>query len=151
MEITHATLDAVYTLIYLYLQPSGQVVDLHKLSDTLDVPHSYMSKVLQQLQRSGYLASQMGSKGGYRLTKNVEQTTMRDVVMAMQGETMLQECLSDHFICGRFKKCSVLRHVREIQQTVNRMLDQMTIGQLATEMEFNEQRKVLGPVSLGVQ
>ena len=151
MEITHATLDAVYALIYFYLQPSGQVVDLHKLSDALDVPQSYMSKVLQQLQRSGYLASQMGSKGGYRLTKNVEQTTMRDVLLAMQGETMLQECLSDHFTCGRFKKCSVLRHVKEIQQTVNRMLEQMTISQLATEMEFNEQQLKVQPASLGVQ
>jgi len=148
MEITRGTLDAVYALIYFYLKPSGHVADLHTLSGTLDVPPSYLSKVLQQLHKSGYLTSQMGSKGGYKLTRNVEKTTMKEVVRSMQGDPLLQECLSDHFNCGRFKKCSVLRHVKDIQEAVNQMLDQLTIGQLAAEMQFNdEQLKTIVPLS----
>src|SRR5262245_33492167 len=114
MEITRGTLNAVYVLIYFTLRPQRHVSDLHTLSETLEVPQSYLSKVLQQLHRSGYLVSQMGSKGGYRLTRSVENTTLREVVHAMQGEPLIQECLSDHFNCGRFKKCSVLHHVHEI-------------------------------------
>jgi len=152
LDITRGTLDAVYALIYFHRQPSGHVADLHTLSATLDVPQSYLSKVLQQLHKTGFLASHMGSKGGYRLARSVEKTTMRDVVIAMQGEPLLQECLSDHFNCGRFKKCSVLSHVREIQDTVTKMLSELTIGKLAQEMEFQEhQIKAFGQVSLGVQ
>ena len=32
----------------------------------------------------------MGSKGGYRLTKDVEKTTMREVLQVMQGDTHIQ-------------------------------------------------------------
>lgn len=155
MEITRGTLDAVYALIYFHRQPAGHVADLHKLSETLDVPPSYLSKVLQQLHKTGLLTSQMGSKGGYRLTKNVGNTTMREVLKAMQGDPLLQECLSDHFNCDRFKKCSVLMHVKEIQDMVYVMLDKLTIGQLAAEMELHDrQMKALlvpSQVSLGVQ
>jgi Rrf2 family protein len=151
MEITRGTLYAVYTLIYFHLKPYGDVADLHTLSNTLEAPESYLSKVLQQLHKSGFLVSQMGSKGGYRLAKGVEKTTMREVVQVMQGEVLMQECLFEDFNCDRFKKCSVLRHVRNIQKTVNEMLDQLTIGQLASEMEMKEgQQKVFGQFSLGV-
>jgi Rrf2 family protein len=152
MEITRGTLNAVYVLIYFQLRPFGEVVDLHTLSDTLEVPQSYLSKILQQLHKGGYLVSQMGSKGGYRLARNVEKTTMHEVVHTMQGDVLMQECLFDHFNCGRFRKCAVLRHVKNIQDTVNQMLMQLTIGQLAMEMEFKDhQSKALGPITLGVQ
>lgn len=152
MDITRGTLNAVYVLIYFHLRSEGHVADLHTLSETLEVPQSYLSKVLQQLHRTGYLVSQMGSKGGYRIARNVENTSLREIVQAMQGEQLMQECLSDHFNCGRFKKCSVLRHVHEIQDAVNQMMDKLTIGKLALEMEFQErQQKVLGQISIGVQ
>lgn len=151
MEVTRGTLYAVYVLIYFHLRPQGHVSDLHTLSDTLDVPQSYLSKVLQQLHKAGYLASQMGSKGGYRLSKPVEKTTMKEVLNAIQGEALLQECLMEDFDCNRFKKCAVIRHVRGIQQTVNQMLDQLTIAQLAVEMEFKDKQLQTGEsLQLGV-
>jgi Rrf2 family protein len=151
MEITRGTLYAVYVLIYFHLRPLGHVADLHKLSDNLDVPQSYLSKVLQQLHKAGLLASQMGSKGGYRLSKSVGKTTMKEVLHAIQGETLLQECLMEDYDCNRFKKCAVIKHVRGIQQTINQMLDQLTIAQLAEEMEFKDRQLKSGePVQLGV-
>ncbi len=152
MEVTRGTLYAVYVLIYFHIKRPGEVADLHTLSDNLDVPQSYLSKVLQQLHKAGYLASQMGSKGGYRLARNVEKTTMKEILDVIQGETHLQECLMDHFDCNRFRKCAVNQHMREIQQTVDRMLEQLTIGQLASEMEFQQKPAVvLHQIDLGVQ
>jgi Rrf2 family protein len=134
------------------MRPSGEVADLHTLSNSLDVPQSYLSKVLQQLHKAGFLASQMGSKGGYKLAKAVEKTTMKEVLHVIQGETHIQECLMDHFDCNRFKKCAVNQHIRSIQQTVDRMLEQLTIGQLASEMGFHDKPAVqLHQIGLGVQ
>jgi Rrf2 family protein len=139
-------------LIYFYLRPQGTVADLHTLSDSLDVPQSYLSKVLQQLHKAGYLVSQMGSKGGYRLARDVEKTTMKEVLQVIQGEPHIQECLMDHFDCNRFRKCAVNRHVRNIQETVNEMLDRLTIKMLATETDFHAaQPNPADEISIGVQ
>lgn len=137
MEVTRGTLYAVYVLIYFYLRPQGTVADLHTLSEALDVPQSYLSKVLQQLHKGGFLVSQMGSKGGYRLARDVEKTTMKEILQVIQGEPHIQECLMDHFDCNRFRKCAVNRHVRSIQDTVNDMLDKLTIATLAEETDFH--------------
>jgi Rrf2 family protein len=152
MEVTKGTLYAVYTLIYFHRRNYGDVADLHTLSQVLEAPESYLSKVLQQLHKAGYLASHMGSKGGYRLAKNVEKTTMKEVVQVMQGETLMQECLLEDYNCDRFKRCAVLHHVKNIQKAVNEMLDQLTIEQLAAEMEFKErQQKGFNQINIGVQ
>jgi len=152
MEVTKGTLYAVYVLIYFHRNAAGEVADLHKLSQLLEAPESYLSKVLQQLHKSGYLASHMGSKGGYRLSKPVEKTTLRDIVNVMQGETLMQECLLEDYNCDRFKKCAVLHHVRDIQRVVNDMLEKLTIGRLADEMEFKEQQqKGFVQINIGVR
>ncbi len=152
MEVTRGTLYAVYVLIYFHMRPAGEVADLHTLSNALDVPQSYLSKVLQQMHKAGYLGSQMGSKGGYKLARSVEKTTMKEVLHVIQGETHIQECLMDHFDCNRFRKCSVNQHIRSIQQTVDKMLEQLTIGQLASEMEFHQKPALqLQQIGLGVQ
>ncbi len=152
MEVTKGTLYAVYVLIYFHRRHYGEVADLHTLSELLEAPESYLSKVLQQLHKAGYLASHMGSKGGYRLAKHVDKTTMRDVVQVMQGETVMQECLQDDYNCDRFKRCAVLHHVKSIQRTVNEMLQKLTIDQLAAEMEFKErQQKGFNQINMEVQ
>ena len=152
MEVTKGTLYAVYVLIYFHRSPSQEDADLHTLSQLLEAPESYLSKVLQQLHKSGYLASHMGPKGGYRLAKPVEKTTMRNIVNTMQGETLMQECLLEDYNCDRFKKCAVLHHVRGIQRVVNEMLEKLTIGQLADEMVFKErQQKGFLQINVGVQ
>ena len=152
MEVTKGTLYAVYVLIYFHRREYGEVADLHTLSRTLEAPESYLSKVLQQLHKAGYLASHMGSKGGYRLARHVEKTTMRDVLQVMQGESLMQECLLDDYNCDRFKRCAVLHHVKNIQKAVNGMLEKLTIDQLAAEMEFKElQQKGMNEINIGVQ
>ena len=152
MEVTKGTLYAVYVLIYFHRSPQGSVADLHRLSEVLEAPESYLSKVLQQLHKSGYLNSHMGSKGGYLLSRSVEKVTMKDIVNAMQGETLMQECLIEDYNCDRFRKCAVLHHVRDIQKVVDELLSKLTIGQLATEMEFKErQQKGFEQINIGVQ
>jgi Rrf2 family protein len=153
MEVTRGTLYSVYVLIYFCSRQAGEVADLNTLSTALDVPQSYLSKVLQQLHKAGYLASQMGSKGGYKLAKDVEKTTMKEILHVVQGDTHIQECLMDHYDCNRFKKCAVNRHFREIQQTVDSMLEKLTIGQLAAEMEYDARQKAAAvhQINIGVQ
>jgi Rrf2 family protein len=128
LDITRGTLYAVYVLIFFYMRPRGHVADLHTISETLEVPESYLSKVMQQLHKGGFVVSVMGSKGGYRLSRGVAATTMRDVMHLIQGESLMQQCL------------------------LEQMLGELTIAQLAKEMGFTEeQQKVLDQISLGVQ
>lgn len=46
---------------------------------------TYLNKQLQALVRAGLLESQSGVTGGFRLAKSVDQITLMDVVVAIEG------------------------------------------------------------------
>lgn len=56
------------------------------------VPVGYLSKVLQSLSRAGLIVSQRGLGGGFRLAKAPEQTSILEVVQAIEPMERLTTC-----------------------------------------------------------
>lgn len=56
------------------------------------VPAGYLAKVLQSLGRSGIIASQRGLGGGFRLAKAPRETSIYDVIQAVDPVQRIREC-----------------------------------------------------------
>jgi Rrf2 family protein len=56
------------------------------------VPAGYLAKVLQRLSRSGLIASQRGLGGGFRLTKTSHQTSIYEVIQAVDPIERIRDC-----------------------------------------------------------
>ena len=56
------------------------------------VPLGYLSKVLQSLSRAGLIVSQRGLGGGFRLAKAPSQTSILEVVQAIEPMERLTTC-----------------------------------------------------------
>ncbi len=56
------------------------------------VPAGYLAKVLQSLSRAGIIASQRGLGGGFRLAKLPRETSIYDVIQAVDPVQRIREC-----------------------------------------------------------
>lgn len=56
------------------------------------VPLGYLSKVLQSLSRAGLIASQRGLGGGFRLVKAPRETSIYEVIQAIEPLERIREC-----------------------------------------------------------
>jgi Rrf2 family protein len=56
------------------------------------VPAGYLAKVLQSLSRSGIIASQRGLGGGFRLARLPRETSIYDVMQAVDPVQRIREC-----------------------------------------------------------
>ena len=69
------TKKADYSLIALtflaakYEDPTSQAASAKEIADTYGIPLPLLSKILQKLTKSGFLASEFGANGGYRLSR----------------------------------------------------------------------------------
>lgn len=55
------------------------------LADQQGVPARFLEGILSQLRKSGFVASQRGSEGGYRLARPPDQITVADIVRVLDG------------------------------------------------------------------
>lgn len=56
------------------------------------VPASYLSKVLQSLSRSRLIISQRGLGGGFRLAKSPQETSILEVIQAVDSIERIRDC-----------------------------------------------------------
>ncbi|MEU3188619.1 Rrf2 family transcriptional regulator [Streptomyces sp. NPDC006923] len=95
---------AIHTLLNLDMIGGGPVGS-GQLAEAHGLPAPYLNKQLQQLARADLLASTPGPRGGFRLTRPLEDITLLDVVQAIEGDTQLFHC-AEIRCCGKIGELS---------------------------------------------
>ena len=90
------------------------------------VPPGYLSKVLQQLTRSGMVTALRGLRGGYRLKGAPEDVTILQVVNAVDPLQRIRTCPLDLPEHGT-KLCLLHRRMEEAIAQVERALGATTL------------------------
>ncbi|HKH99753.1 MAG TPA: Rrf2 family transcriptional regulator [Candidatus Sulfotelmatobacter sp.] len=137
MQITRATDYAVRVMIHLAGLPPGSTVRQSELSKATDVSGHFLSKVLQQLVRSGLIRSQRGSGGGYVLALAPNSVSLLDVVEAMEGPVRLNQCLEEGPSCDKKSWCPAHQVWAEAQAAVGNVLGSASIASLAAQAKAN--------------
>ncbi|MBM3787344.1 MAG: Rrf2 family transcriptional regulator [Acidobacteria bacterium] len=107
-----------------------------EMSDTYGIPVPVLSKVLQKLAKSGFLASVHGTNGGYRLAKNAETISALDVVRAIDGPVFLAPCFTDtEEKCSHHHRCTIRDPLRRVHEGILNLLERLSIQELAAENE----------------
>lgn len=91
--ITRAADYALRATLALAGYPQGSRLCLADLADACDVPPAFLYKVLRSLARRGLLTTHRGKAGGYELTARARQSSVLDVVEAIDGEPLSNACV----------------------------------------------------------
>ena len=70
----------------------GATLPASALAECYDLSGSYLLKHLKDLVAAGILGSVSGSAGGYRLARQVEDISLLDVVLAIEGQQPAFRC-----------------------------------------------------------
>ena len=73
----------------------GSPTTTRTIAETMKVPQSYLSKVLQSLVRARLVFSTRGLKGGFVLVKKPAEISMLDILNAVNPIQRIQSCPLD--------------------------------------------------------
>ena len=82
---------ALRAVIWLASHPE-EAVGTRTISESVQIPTGYLSKVLQILARAGIVTSTPGRSGGFRLTSPPEQISVLDVINAVDPIERIHSC-----------------------------------------------------------
>ncbi len=73
----------------------GSPMTTQQIAETMKIPRSYLSKVLQSLVRGGLVYSTRGLKGGFVLVKKPEEISMLSIINSVNPMKRIESCPLD--------------------------------------------------------
>ncbi len=82
-------LRALFDMAYNAGMLPAQIKDISRRQD---ISPRYLEQIFQNFKKAGILKSKRGPQGGYCLARKPEQITVREILEAAEGDTLLVEC-----------------------------------------------------------
>jgi Rrf2 family iron-sulfur cluster assembly transcriptional regulator len=93
------------TRVLLALGRLDHRVKAPELSELVGTTPGFLSQVIAPLSHRGWVRSDPGPTGGYRVAVELEQVSVLDVIEAVEGPTDTGRCVLEERECGRAGPC----------------------------------------------
>lgn len=131
MQITRQADYAVRAVIYLAQMGQDQRASTSQIAQEKQIPPSFLAKIVSQLSVAGLLQTSRGARGGVSLAKPAEEISLLDVVEAIDGPILLNECVMDNGACVFGDTCPMKPVWCEAQKELVRRLGSTTFAQIS--------------------
>lgn len=110
MQITRQADYAMRAVVYLAEHGSDHRAATSQIADEQHIPPSFLAKIVSQLSVAGLLQTSRGARGGVSLARSADEISLLEVIEAIDGPILLNECVADSGVCTFGESC-VLRPV----------------------------------------
>ncbi|MFY0689641.1 MAG: Rrf2 family transcriptional regulator [Cyclobacteriaceae bacterium] len=102
-------------------EQGGKRTGLKEIIKAIDSPEAFTAKILQQLVKAGLLKSFKGPNGGFTLYPS-KKITLKNIVIAIDGEALLTNCVLGLPECSGDNPCPVHFKFVEVKAMLNDIL-----------------------------
>jgi Rrf2 family protein len=133
MQITRQADYAIRAVRYLANQGPNQRSATSTVAQEMKIPPSFLAKIISQLSIAGLLHTSRGARGGVTLARDAKDISLLDVVEAIDGPILLNECVGDPADCSFSDDCLVHPIWVEAQETLVKRLRETRFDRLAVK------------------
>ena len=144
LKLTKKADYGLIALKHLSNRQNGSASSAKEISDRYGIPLAILAKVLQTLVRGGFLRSEHGVNGGYKLARDPGEITTLEVIRAIDGPILLTHCFSEQGAeCDQSDRCTVRDPLRKVHEGILRLLGGMSIADMSQDDKRSENRPAL--------
>jgi Rrf2 family protein len=131
MQITRQADYAIRAVRYLSKNGLNQRTATSTVAREMKIPPSFLAKIISQLSIAGLLKTSRGARGGVSLAHDPSEISLLDVVEAIDGPILLNECVGDPGKCEFADECAMHPIWTEAQEMLVNRLRETTFATLA--------------------
>ena len=125
MDISRKT-DYALRMLSMLVE-SDELLSVRTAAEQVNVPYSFARSIQHGLVQAGIIESLRGVHGGMRLKADPAQITLRQVVEAVQGPMVMNDCTATDGSCARMETCCYHPIWAGTQALVRNYLDSVTL------------------------
>jgi Rrf2 family protein len=104
--LSKACIYGIRASIYIAIEDGGnKFVPISKIAKELYLSSHFLTKILQELTKINLLESYKGPNGGVKLTKPAKDISLMEIVEAIDGTALFEECALGLEGCGHYYPC----------------------------------------------
>jgi Rrf2 family protein len=115
-------------MLDISLNGSEENVKLKDIAERQDIPIKYLEQIISSLNKAGFVKSERGPNGGYRLSRSPDEYTVGMIINLIEGGTVPVSCLAGE--CGRSDRCVSMILWKKLNDAVNSVLDGTTLADM---------------------
>lgn len=114
-------------ILYLATFEKGSIISADDIAKKLNIPKEFVSKILQSLTESGIILSKKGKSGGFSLARDPDKIKLLDIVAAIDGLEMFNNCVLGFPNCNPANPCPLHEKWGPLRTQTYQMLSEDTI------------------------
>jgi len=122
---------AILALAEVAARETDDLVATKQIAEATSSPYPLLAKIVNQLHRAGLIKATRGKQGGIRLSRPATEMTIKDVVVALDGEGILNDCPLVLEPCDCVRQCSLHTIWKPARDAVVNFLENTTIQAVA--------------------
>lgn len=99
MQITRQADYALRAMMFLARKDENQRAATSQIAKAQNIPPSFLAKIISQLSIAGLIHTSRGARGGVSLAKPADQINVLEVVEAIDGPILLNDCTGEVSDC----------------------------------------------------
>lgn len=138
--ITKSGIYGIRAMLAFAKLPAGEYAGAPRIAELVDVPQSYLSKLLQILARARLVRSQRGLGGGFCLARDPASISLYDIVAPLESIERWSGCFLGNPECSEESACALHSRWKHVQQAHLEMLQRSTLAELADQEPLTAQQ-----------
>ena len=132
MDISRKT-DYALRMLSMLVESGDSLLSVRTAADQVGVPYSFARSIQHGLVQAGIVESLRGVHGGMRLKVDPKEVTIRQIVEAVQGPLLMNDCTAVGAECPRMPLCCYHPIWAGTQALVHSYLDSVTLDDVVND------------------
>jgi len=138
MYLSKSCIYAIRSVLLLASENDRKFISIKEISEILNIPFHYLTKILQSLSHSKIIISLKGPHGGVGLKRKSESISLYDVIIAMEGADVFNQCTLGLADCNEQDPCALHYICYETKQTLMNNMKNKSLKDVAQKISSSE-------------
>lgn len=108
----------------------GVTFTTEEIARELEVSHNHLAKIIRELAAAGFIATQRGAGGGFRLARPAAEISVGDVVRRLEARYPIVECFrGDGGCCTLEPRCVLKERLSRAAEVFLAELDKTSLAE----------------------
>ncbi len=137
MVLHNTTQYAIRILNYMANESTDRLVSAKTLSEKLDIPYKFLTKIMTNLVKEEFVVSIRGREGGFELARPANEINIGQILDVISGSLENSSCILGIDRCGEKKKCALHDQWLTPKKMIRQMFENTTLDMLKGD-EFKQ-------------